>query len=369
MKRIIRSVFAMTMAVALLCTNVSATGLASLGGISSSQDARITSFIEAKILSLGESMTVANVRHVSDFAGNDYAVVECEPLGYFILHPASGVIVEYNLCSKSPYTIEAASKGISFYGGPTNYYVQSTDAVEHLILEETISDASAKGMVSQSATINDELMENSNARAAAYLSGDTSVSPTEATSGMNTKGTDYWVTTYTWFQNRKSGFGYKSGDYCGYIAANLVLKYFDYRNKISLPDAAAVTNSTVLTDTLIGFGNSNLSTGASISSVINSYASYVGIPQSATWATGVSGVTTEIGTYKRPCILFGDVPSFTSGFIFHAVTAYGYNTYENEGYTTFVCHYGWNKSSSYDFSTVHITTLNCLFGTNAKYRV
>jgi hypothetical protein len=49
----------------------------------------------------------------------------------------------------------------------------------------------------------------------------------------------------------------------------------------------------------------------------------------------------------------------------HAVVAYGYNEYENPGYYTYICHYGWNGS----YSEVHVYGGTSVFGSNTKYKV
>lgn len=81
---------------------------------------------------------------------------------------------------------------------------------------------------------------------------------------------------------------------------------------------------------------------------------------SASWHTVVSGVTNEIGNYRRPVILFGNFPSADN----HAIVAYGYNHWENSGAFTFICHYGWDN-----YSNIHVYAGNSTFGSNTQYNV
>lgn len=89
---------------------------------------------------------------------------------------------------------------------------------------------------------------------------------------------------------------------------------------------------------------------------MNTFCKNRSLPQNASWAVGCWGITGKIKNNKRPCILFGDLPNAGQ----HAVVVYGYNEYENSGYYTFVCHYGWNG-----YSNIHI--YGGVYDSNLKY--
>ncbi|QNK39329.1 cysteine peptidase family C39 domain-containing protein [Caproicibacter fermentans] len=326
----------------------------------SSDTARIKSFVDTKINAAKAKITVSNTKILHDFAGNEYELVECTPTGYYIIHPQSGIIIESSPNSKSPY------KGLNanlYYGGPTYYYIKSGASYKHTILGTTISDADAAAQDCQK--IHDALLSQTNEAVSNYLTDKSSSLPSNQ---LQSTGTDHWVNSYSWFRNLKSGFGYVSGGYCGYIAANLILKYWDNcRGKIKLSSWDSPVNSIRLTNDLIDVGKDD-GYGAStyavdIAKVINDFCSYYSLPQCASWHVGTSGMINEMDSYKRPVILFGNLEGAGN----HAVVAYGYNEYENPGDYTFICHFGWNGSSE-----VHICSFpdgTSIFGSNAQYNI
>lgn len=320
---------------------------------------RIALLTTQKLNSLGAELSVKRTTKIMDFDGNEYALVECSPRGYFIYHIDSGICVEYNLNAQSPY-INATGEVV--YGGPTYYYAKNSGAYTHTILTSTLDSAAIEGMTKQCDNWNMELLSCKNSVAADYIKGKSNSLPALTRS----TGTDYWVTSKTYFTNADSNFGYVSGGYCGYIAANMILKYWDYRGTIELPSYTAQTG---LTKALIEIGEPDYgsSTWASdISSVMNAYCKQNSLPEEANWAVGVFNVSSEIDN-KRPVILFGSLDNFDAGN--HAVVVYGYNTYENSGYETYRCHFGWNSTSTNDYTDVHVCgATGSVFGSNTKYK-
>lgn len=325
-------------------------------------DSKVMSFVEAKIYASGYNVKANNVKNLLDFGGNEYKLVECIPSGYYIVHPESGIIVESSPSAKSPY--DGLESNI-YYGGPTYYYLKSGDNYIHTVLDTIIDNSMLNATAETCNRINNELISKTNKIVASYFKGDYSEAPPVAYRA----GIDYWVTSYDWFQDLNSGFGYKTGGYCGYIAANLILKYFDNRGKIDLPSAYSQIDSIALTNELVDIGDA-LGYGAAtygydIADIINEFCLQEGLPEEANWAVAGYGLTTEIGTNKRPCIIFGNLQGAGN----HAVVAYGYNIYENPGYDTFVCHFGWNEVGSTSYSEVHIYAGYSIYGANVKYKV
>jgi|GEM_PF-5847605 len=320
-------------------------------------DERVQHFIEEKLVSLKDNRAVVSIDTVKDFAGQEYKVAVCAPKGYFIVHPEAGIIVEYNLNAVSPFN-DAENP---IYGGPTFYYDYTGNECRHTVLGTTISFYDTTAIRSKSLSLYNELLEKKYEPVADYLIGKSDQLPFRNTE----EDPDHWISNHAWFQARVSGFGYVDGGYCGYIAANLVLKYHNNYNHITLPSTLATINSTALTNALIAKGNGNNGTTAvSVSNAINAFAAdWSGVPANASWAVGSLGAFTEINTHHRPCILFGSLPDPRDNFnsyLFHAVVAYGYNFYENPTLETWVCHYGWDN-----YEEVHI--VNSMMGTNTKY--
>ena len=314
--------------------------------------------IEARLSKSSKSnIRAEEISYVQDFDNNQYAVINLEPNGYAIVHPETEVIIEYNLQAESPFTDK---KGLCLYGGPTYYYTSDNGIIKHTMFDECLSAQEIELMRKQSANMNKELNE---------LKGKNDVTNDIASmSSINsvTSSSDVWITGYTFFKNRYNNFGYIPGGYCGFIAANFLLKYFNYRGLITLPTSHASLSSTTLTNTLKTIGNNASPTYAStLKTTINTYATQYNIPKKAGWDLLLTGVEGEININHQPCIIYGNLPGAGN----HAAIVYGYNQYENPGYYTFVCHYGWNGTATSNQSQVHICALNSTWEANVKYKV
>jgi hypothetical protein len=325
-------------------------------------DNRIEDVIEERIASGNIAISVGELKTLYDFAGNEYRLIECEPTGYYILHLESGIIVESATNSMSPYSEHTADL---YYAGPTYYYAEMDEEYVHTVVDESLTAIQVADAAILCEGFDSELISQSDDRVANFIDGTSITLDVNGPSNRATVAdTDYWVTSYTWLKNRTTGFGYVSGGYCGYIAANLLLKYWNYRGDITLPPSYATTNSTALTDELIdigeGLGYSAGTVAWEIKAVINEFGSDNSVPEDSHWALGVLNITNEVNNNHRPCILFGNLGNDGN----HAVVVYGYNTYENSGYYTFVCHYGWNN-----YSEVHVYGGTSIFGSNTQYRV
>lgn len=321
--------------------------------------ARVALLTEQKINSLGVKLGVDKVKTITDFNGTEYALVECAPKGYFIYHIDSGICVEYNLNAQSPFINVT---GEALYGGPTYYYGKESNVYTHTVLNSTLDTAAVTGLMEQCSDWDTELLACKDVATANYIQGKSNSVPIPASSAN----TDYWVSYRTFFTSATSNFGYKGGGYCGYIAANLILKYWDYRGTIDLPPYSTHTG---LTNALIAIGEDDYGSStwaANISSIINTYCKNNLLPEEANWAVGVFNVASEIDN-KRPVILFGNLDNYNAGN--HAVVAYGYNVYENPGYYTYRCHFGWNSTSTNDYTDVHVCgATESIFGSNTKYK-
>ncbi|OCN00391.1 hypothetical protein A7X67_02050 [Clostridium sp. W14A] len=317
---------------------------------------RIKSFVETKIDAANAKITISETKPLLDFAGNKYDLVECSPTGYYIIHPESGIVVESATNAKSPY------KGFYsnlYYGGPTYYYVKSDKGYVHTIEGTTITDVDAAS--EQCNEINSKLISQANIEVADYIKGKSSkLDTTQSLANLNSA--DYWVVDHDWFSYNSVSFGYVDGGYCGYVASNLILKYWNYVGGHYLPSQYASISSTTLTNELIAIGK-NLGYGAAtwasqITNVINTFCNQNSLSACSSWHAGTSGMINEISTYQRPIILFGNLANAGN----HAVVAYGYNEYENPGFYTFVCHYGWDG-----YADIHIYGGDSVFGSNTQY--
>lgn len=335
---------------------------------------KIKGLTKIKIDILDSDVEIVSVKPAVDFSQNEYTIIECSPSGYFIFNNESGIFVEYSLDSLSPY------RGVEnnlYYGGPTYYFQEEDSGYRDIITKKSYSSSLEHENMSICSQMQENLLRNKNDSIIKFIekSNENLYSTNQKNleeklavdSLISTTATEtnYWCTSYTFFKNKKSGFGYYvpsgSDGICGYIAASLIFQYYDSRGKISLASSYK-SNPVNLTKALrnvgssLGYGDNTVA--YKIKNVINNFAKSKGYPQKASNALSSVGITGEIKNNKRPCILFGNLKNAGN----HAVVVYGYNNYEIAGFTTYVCHYGWNN-----YSNVHVS--GDLYGSNVKYKI
>lgn len=181
--------------------------------------------------------------------------------------------------------------------------------------------------------------------------------------------------------------GYKNGGYCGYIAAAMLIGYYDTFIRDCMDDGWLYMSGTGvnrhftgygLVDRLFGFGNGKTSsTSTTIREAMNAYFRYYGYNLGSydMITPFFSGTTLKNLIDKNtPSILFGDLgnatrPNGSSAEIGpeggnHAVVVYGYKKGGTGGALySFLAHYGW---SNYSMSTINYKSYS-VFG--SMYRI
>lgn len=319
-------------------------------------DNEVKKYIQEYFLQDEATVEIDTIKHIQGFNGEEYSVIECTPKGYFIVDAKTKIVLEYNLYAQSPYFELNEEEG--YYGGVTGYYKKVGEKYVHTIINEVLNEQDVEQMVENCNEIRKEIM-GAKKKTIAYSS----------------EKVDYWVRDYTWLANRKGNFGYYcppgSNGICGYIAGNIILKYWQHIGAFHLPSPYSTMGSTDLTLYLRRQGGHDDSYGWTIKDAINKFCKEFGYPQNASWGIGVAGVPEEIKTYRRPCILFGlfRTDSETKKYP-HAIVAYGCNTYENSYFYTFICHFGWESDQNSNYSEVHVSgAQNGIFGSNTKYKI
>lgn len=177
---------------------------------------RISDIVDADSELSGE-FEIAEVKIVHDFAGNMYYDIECVPTGYLIYHVASGNFAEYSLYSPSPYRGLA---GELYYGGMTEYYYLENGIFSHTITGEAFQENSeaVDAFYGSCSEANQQMQQDEES---VNLSAASAENVTWLVSGSN----------YISDLSEKSDFGYyydgKSAGNCGYVAAALLLLYYD----------------------------------------------------------------------------------------------------------------------------------------------
>lgn len=285
-------------------------------------------------------MSVSSVKPLRDFAGNLYYAVEFETTGYLIYHPDSQVAVEYSSESRSPYY------GLYehlYYVGPTNYYTIAGGKYIHTITGEELAEEQYIFAQELSRTTKSAL-ENTY-REPANVEGNL-VQPNTVVSGGIT-----YIDNYSYIKNLRTetqmGFwdgkndGTKEGGVCGFIAAAIMLLYYDRTTSVDfVPDSymsGDTFNGNRLTKELVALWPNHSTWADEIESVLETYCSSRGITIS-TWSPLVPATQTIKShiNFNRPVIVFGKLANPKGGEpVKHAVTVYGYAG------DTLYAHYGW----------------------------
>lgn len=318
---------------------------------------------EMKVAATSDNLlNIDNVKRIEDFEGNEYTVIECNPSGYYIYHNESGNFVEYSEDSPSPYF---NLTGKLYYGGPTFYYIEKEGILQHTIEgNEKIDVLDEPGLKEMSAELNTKLVQNADENILNMVKGNTYSRANITPRASYTYVTDYNIIKS--LSGNNVGYYSEGGGCCGYVAANIILYYWQRRqpSKTYIPSSwynstGLVGNS--LTQNLVSIGKS-LGYGSdsypnTISDVLYRYCSDRNIAASmGYWYTNINAQS-EISN-NRPTILFG---SFYSTMhqknINHAVVIYGYDNSTGQ----FVSHFGYNNGYSH-------VTLSGLVGGNTYFR-
>lgn len=316
-------------------------------------------------------MEISEITTITDFSGNEYTLIECDPVGYMIYHNASGIFVECSPVTHSPFY---GAEGESRYGGPNEYYILD-DAVEsyrYALDSECLTDAQVEALETRSDLVNETLVENQNENVLNYINGTSNVRPAQYYAAENqastmTVSSGDWtlVNNYSFFVNLNSC-GYISGGKCGYIAAGILLAYDEICNGLdTIPDSyysyssgrysLSTSLATALYNKGVSLGYSASTTSVAIHYTVKSWLEGRGIDADHTSLYIPFGSNSTISSKikkDRPVIWFGAVTeqSFDDNTGNHAVVVYGYTSSWTG--TSFVAHFGWNNATMVYFSGV-----------------
>ncbi|MBQ4424739.1 MAG: hypothetical protein II882_03250 [Lachnospiraceae bacterium] len=319
----------------------------------------------------GVKITACTLRTLKDFAGSEYTLIECEPTGYFILHEESGSFTEYAPECDSPYK---GLRGDLYYAGPSWYFGKNGSDYKHTIENTMTSLAKEEDQLALEeycVALKNSLMSGKNEEIAAYLKDDgTAVGAvrlfgreeTDGSSALSKKNGTRAVNEdpsgssvvyaygYCFFTKLKtqSQIGYTDymvacGKGCGYVATNLLLRYWHNRGRIQIP--LSYINSPVnLTNYLVAIayelGHNSMSAGADImAKIIRRFCTDYGIsPTYVKTKLWINQAQPEICNKRRPCIIGGKLHTSNESF-WHAMVAYGYQQKTN----CYVMHMTWSN--------------------------
>lgn len=335
------------------------------------EQARKISVFEYKISEMctDQDLTISCIKTATDFAGNPYTIVECNPTGYLVFCETSGVFVEYSPTAPSPYLNQ---NGELYYCGPTFYYKKDSTGLtlKHTIEEnESVSAARILNYVSTCNQFVDYNLEQKNTVILNYIkSGDVNTPFSEIASQYQTRSTTYgYLTNYTFFFNMTAPCGYYcpsgSDGICGYVGLSLIIAYRDKYTDDNYMANSYWQNSTTKTNLINGsssfaaylrnnHGTQDGTYSATIKTVSESYFEGRGLNVTHTskiWGLFNRNTIMSAIDDDNPVLLFGSLndPSDDGNNINHAVVAYKYTDHSGLfGSTVYTAHFGWDNYSN-----------------------
>ena len=312
------------------------------------------------------SPVISTTKTLLDFAGNYYTLAEYTPSGYAIYHNSSATVLEKSEHSPSPYY--GLNENL-YYSGPTHYYVYDTELNKyiHTITGECLD-------------IEESLMRESLCAAAQVTLNNTANTSIKSyvESGVMTSSIDLLESSnaYTYVGNHRSFFenldtnsmiGYydtgNNSGYCGYIAAGLVLLYYDYyhndnfiNNTAYLSSSGSSFNGNSFTRYLyndIGLGTlayTNELNAVQAARVMQTYLQNKRNITISYWektAPSKANVVDQL-QQARPVIYCDrwDDPSSPGSTVDHVIVIYGYDSNNN-----LIAHFGWANFSHVECSS------------------
>lgn len=299
--------------------------------------------------------SIANTKVVYDFAGNEYTVVECTPTGYIIFNNASATVLESAENSQSPYL---GVSGDLYYAGPTHYYSYNNNQYTHTILGTVMSDSEA--------SLRRDICRE--AQIALNLNAEVQIENSPISDDivpLASSGYTYIGDNRDFFEqmDEKDEMGYWStgGGVCGYVAAGIVLLYYDnFHNDEFIDDSEYNLTSSdygyyftdgSLTEYLykeIGVNTLKYGTSLNASKVANVLRTYLSNDRgitAKTWTVNTPAKSDVVAQLKlnRPVIYVDrwNLPSRGgNGTTDHDIVVYGYNSSNK-----LIAHFGWGGYS------------------------
>ena len=349
------------------------------------------SYVDQMNEEYGSNVRLAKIKQLRDLDNNTYTLLECEPTGYAIVCDDAETMVEYSAFSESPYIDYNENL---YYFGPTYFSVLQGNSFVDIMSGEVLFSLDSEVEVLGKVQNSSKDMHDTLVAQAEECNDSVSI----MSEGCDLYGT-HWtcVNNYGFFTTKTTGVSfsyYQEGNSgcCGYIAASLLLGYYDQFVKRCVPDkfmgidsygykrfkyssSYGYYGSGEFTQHLLNFKtHSGTSTTSTIvRECLTKYFNYYGYKN-----MGIYDMVTPLFsnlTLKNlidkstPSILFGSLekptsPSSTgqdSGHGNHAVVVYGYRKGANNGSVySFLVHYGWSERSQSTINYIGSSTFGSM---------
>lgn len=310
--------------------------------------------------------TIATTKTLYDFAGNTYTLAEFYPTGYMIFNNEAALMMESAENSPSPY---AGVTDNLYYAGPTHYYVYSAEKAQyaHSILNTvmTADQVSERTLVCANAQI--EMNKIADSELKSYISGSVASArsaPTRASDGYTyvDNNEDFWTNLTT--HDLMGYYETDSGDgCCSYVAAGLLLLYYDYYRNDDFIDDATYLSSTgnsfdgedfakhLYLDIGVALLNyDNAINATQTAKVMQRYLSEDCDITLTYWSKNMPTKANVVAQLQlqRP-VIYGDRwnnPKPVGGTVDHSIVIYGYDSGNN-----LVAHFGWTDYTHVECSS------------------
>lgn len=262
-------------------------------------------------------------------SGNEFELIETGASRYYIFDTVTGRYIEYSENAPSPYLGEA---GELVYLGPKSYYIKNNQNYSHTVLlkekEKSIADLlKLQNEFSQRIHQCRQRKDDIVLTLMSEIENSSSTSINVQTLALTPTPTPILIAHHEYVED--ATFPSNQGGTCGYVAACLVLNYWNktYPNADVIDNVFLngsgnlLTSGYTLQDKLLSYGYPTATTGLTIRNVLYTYCTEYGIGANISYSLSFLNVLGSLQN-NRPVILFGNVVGEGD----HAVTAYGYTT-------------------------------------------
>lgn len=287
---------------------------------------------------------------LNDLNGNVFILEEGEQNGFIIIDPISLLHIESVVTQKSPFNFNLFDT--YYYFGPGMYFYKENNKFIHCINSDYIIDNTSAGEFQNNFNVNLFSFRNqvSDENFHTYLKDN------DITKDLNIKNkvkisNKIYIDNFEYIKYSK--FPENNDDSCGFVAASLVLNYYDKTicngivannfkdDKNELISTEEKNPNINLKDKLVEYNNNNpISWAYTVTKSVNQYCADYSVKGEAICHLFNYGVKSSINMDK-PCIIFGNFPnvSSNSGRVNHAITVYGFDERWWGGY--YITNYGW----------------------------
>lgn len=297
----------------------------------------------------GIESPVEKLYKLQDLSGNVFYVQVGEESGFMVYDSKIHSFIEKSANLKSPYNFKLEKD--YYYFGPMNYYERIEDEFFSLTDNQKVGLNYAYSMQE---IFDQQLKIFRDAQSVEAYNTYYDAEVCRVSLASVTVGNRKYVNNYQYIRDAVHPSNYDNS--CGYIAASIILQYWDktmhkgtvrsqfYDNNDNLNDTLIYSPNTNLKDKLIQLsGGTPESWGQPVRDALIAYCDEYGIGASSSYYIGKFGLDSELAA-GRPAIIFGALPKVQagSGLGNHAVVAYGIQNEWWGGY--YIVNYGYNSN-------------------------